>query len=506
MPAPAPAPLSKSKVMAGIQCLKRLYLEVRQPELAAGPVDEAAYARMEEGQEVGTLAQQMFPGGRAIGFDRGKGGALAETAAAIADPSIPAIFEATLQHSGVLVRIDILERIGADHWRLIEVKSSLDVKPIHLQDLAIQHHVAAASGLAIHAACLMHLSREYLFDGGNHALTELFKLEDMTSEIDELEVHLPELLTDQWAALAGDAPPEIAAGPHCSDPYVCRFFDHCNTPHEQNHISSMPNLRGKKLASLVELGVSLIHEIPEDFPLTENQERVCRAVKTGQPWVSESLSQDLAELGWPRYFMDFESFNPAIPRFTQMRPYSQIPFQWSVHRQMTADAELEHFEFLEVSEADPREAFLESLYEVLGIEGPVIVYSASFESNRLREIAAYRTEHSARVSSICERLWDLLPFVRRHIYHPDFHGSFSIKSVLPALVPGMTYEGMEVADGVAAGLAWKRIVRSDDDDAGKQRLTSALLAYCGQDTLAMVKLIHCLHAYQARSASTGSGS
>jgi hypothetical protein len=92
------------------------------------------------------------------------------------------------------------------------------------------------------------------------------------------------------------------------------------------------------------------------------------------------------------------------------------------------------------------------------------------------------------------RLRDLLPFVRKHIYHPKFHGSLSVKSVLPALVPDMTYDGMEVADGNDAGLAWERIIRGELDPAERQQLKAALLAYCRQDTLAMVKILERLRA------------
>jgi hypothetical protein len=172
-----------------------------------------------------------------------------------------------------------------------------------------------------------------------------------------------------------------------------------------------------------------------------------------------------------------------------MWPYSQILFQWSVHRQLSASSELEHDEFLADNDSDPRLEFINSLCDVVGISGQIVVYYASFESGRLRELADRLPAYRRRIEKIQERLWDLLPFVKRNVYHPEFNGSFSIKSVLPALVPELTYGGMEVANGTDAGVAWQRMIRGECDPAERQRLRLSLLAYCSQDTLAMVKII-----------------
>ena len=357
MPAPAPIRISKSKFVAGVQCLKRLYFQVHQPELAE-EADEGQEARLEQGQEVGLLAQRRFPGGVLVGFEAGIDDALAKTAALMDDPSVPAIFEATFQHANLLVRVDILQRRPKNRWRLIEVKSSVEVKPHYLYDVAIQHHVLSACGLDISSACLMHLNRDYRYDGNQHDLGTLFTIRDLTKQIRKLDADLPGLLKAQRKALAQPSPPDISPGPQCTDPYQCEFFSHCNPEPPEHHISFLPRLSVKKQQALIELGVSLIHEIPEDFPLTELQARVCASVTTGQTWVSETLPEELSQLKYPLFFMDFESLNPAIPRFAGMWPYSQIPFQWSVHRQLTPQARLEHFEFLADDERDPRPKFI----------------------------------------------------------------------------------------------------------------------------------------------------
>jgi predicted RecB family nuclease len=488
MPAPAPVRISKSKFVAGVQCLKRLYFEVHQPELAK-EVDEGQEARLEQGNEVGLFAQSRFPGGVFVGMEAGIGDALGKTAALMDDPSVPAIYEATFQYANLLVRVDILQRRPQNRWRLIEVKSSVEIKPHYLYDVAIQHHVLSACGLDISSSCLMHLNRDYRYDGRQYDLATLFTIRDLTKQVNKMEAELPALLKAQRKVLAQATPPDISPGPQCTDPYQCEFFSHCNAELPEHHISFLPRLSVKKQQALVELGVSLIHEIPEDFVLTELQARMRASVSTGQAWVSETMAEELSQLKYPLYFMDFESLNPAIPRFTGMGPYSQIAFQWSVHRQSTRDRQAEHFEFLADYESDPRRKFVDSLCRVLGRRGQIVVYNAGFESQRLRELADRFSEYKDRIDNIRGRLWDLLPFVRRHVYHPEFGGSFSIKAVLPALVSTRTYEGMEVSDGRQAGLAWDRMIHGDLVSAERKRVRSALLAYCRQDTLAMVKIL-----------------
>ena len=498
MIAPAPVRLSKSKFVAGVQCLKRLYYQIYEPELAGQP-DESQQARLQQGNEVGLLAQSRFPGGVFVGFEHGSDGALAQTACLLDDSSVPAIFEATFQHQGVLVRVDILQRRPASRWRLLEVKSSVDVKEYHLYDVAIQAHVLRGCGLDLSSCCLMHLNRDYVYDGRRYDPAGLFAIRNLTGQIRKLDAEVPKLLRSQRKALALEHPPEIAPGRHCSEPVACEFYACCNAPVPDHHISFLPRLSDKTQAELLGQGITLIHEIPEGFSLTENQIRVWTSVKTGHPWVSDTLARELSRLKYPLYFMDFETLYPAIPRFDGMWPYSHIPFQWSIHRQMSVDSELEHFEFLAEDEEDPRRAFLDSLSEALGKRGLTVVYNAGFESQRLSDLAKWMPEHAGKIARIQARLWDLWPFVKKHVYHPQFQGSFSLKAVLPALVPGYSYEGMEVSHGGEAGLAWDQMVRGNLDLEERRRLKAALLVYCRQDTLAMAKILEVLRTGKLRA-------
>ena len=252
------------------------------------------------------------------------------------------------------------------------------------------------------------------------------------------------------------------------------------------------------MEELEEMGVESIHDVPDDFELTEIQRRAATCVQTGKPWFSDELKDELSALKCPLYFTDFETVNPAIPRFAGMRPYDHLPFQWSVHVQRAPGANPEHHEFLAADANDPRREFITSLCAALGENGRVVVYNAGFESQRLSELAAWLPEFADRVKGIQTRFWDLLPVVRNHVYHPAFAGSYSLKSVLPALVPEMSYAGIAVANGQNAGLAWERLVSGRLDGDERDRIRKALLDYCGQDTLALLKIVPML-----RSISTG---
>jgi hypothetical protein len=201
--------------------------------------------------------------------------------------------------------------------------------------------------------------------------------------------------------------------------------------------------------------------------------------------------------------MDFETFYPALPRHKGMWPYSHIPFQWSVHVREKPDAQLHHHEFLAQDESDPRLRFLETLLEVLGTTGSFVVYNRSFEAERLKDLAGWLPGYAKQIAAVQARLWDRLPVVRANVYHPEFRGSFSIKSTLPALVPEMTYEGMEVAEGGEAGLAWETLVRGKLSPDEKTRLRAALLAYCRQDTEAMVRVHDALEQATRREEKIG---
>jgi hypothetical protein len=264
----------------------------------------------------------------------------------------------------------------------------------------------------------------------------------------------------------------------------------------------LPRLTQRKIEALQALGIKMILDIPESFGLTPAQRRAYECVRSGRPWFGAELRDALSTLKYPLHFMDFETFYPALPRHKGMWPYSHIPFQWSVHTRESPGGELRHHEFLAEDATDPRLRFLETLLEVLGATGSIVVYNRPFEAERLNDLARWLPEHAKQIAGVRTRLWDLLPVVRQNVYHPEFRGSFSIKSALPALVPEMTYEGMEVAEGAQAGIAWETLVHAKLSPSEKTKLRAALLVYCRQDTEAMVRVCDALEQAASRKART----
>jgi hypothetical protein len=481
--------LSKSKYLAGLQCLKRLYLQCYQPELA-GEVDEQQQALFDQGTEVGLFAQRVFPSGVVLREDyRHHREAVSRTRQLIGDRSIPALFEAAFTFEDIYIRVDILERLPGNRWRMIEVKSSTGVKGYHLPDVAIQKYVLEQCGLTVSHACLMHLNRDYVYDGKHYQYDKLFTIEDLKEEIEDIEQALPEHLAQQWETLKRAHPPEIGPGAHCSDPFTCDFFDVCNAPFPEDWPGYLPRMGGK-VEDLREMGITSIHDIPDDFPLSASQRRARDCFTRNKPYYDDNLTAELHALEHPLCFMDFETLFPALPRYKGMRPYDHIPFQWSVHAQKTPGSEPEHYEFLHHDTTDPREPFITSLLSVLEKydTAPILVYS-SFESTRLNDLSHWFPQYAKRIAKVRERLWDLLAVIRTNVYHPRFSGSFSIKYVLPALIPDMSYENMEVADGTAAGLAYERMIGEGLEASEREKVSQSLLDYCRQDSLAMLRLL-----------------
>jgi len=478
--------------MAGVQCLKRLYLLVHSPELGTGK-SASDFARMEAGRKVGNLARQLFPGGVAVRTGNPQE-AIRITQELIANPDIPAIFEGAFEHDGVFVRVDILLRRRDGRWRLIEVKSSASMKEEHPEDVAIQYRVVSNCGLDVASCHLAAVNRQYVFRGGDINPWRFFRIKNLTRKVAALQPKLTFQLRSELRVLAMSQAPDLPVGRHCTNPVTCEFFDHCNAPRPDDHIGYLPYIHASAVEELEEMGVDSICNIPDDYDLTEIQRRAATSVQTGTPWFSPDLGNELESLQYPLLFMDFETVNPAIPRFPGMRPYDHLPFQWSVHVQREPGAAPEHYEFLALNRDDPRREFITSLSAVLSQSGTVIVYNQSFELARLDELASWLPEFAEPIKQIQSRVFDLLPIIRNHVYHPAFAGSYSLKTVLPALVPDLTYEGMGVANGQDAGLAWDSLVRGAVDQAEQNRVKTALLKYCGLDTLALLRVLNKLRS------------
>jgi len=336
---PPPIPhLSKSRFIAGLQCLRRLWHICHTPEEAprAGAALETLFAG---GHEVGRLARLAFPGGVLVDEEGGFSRAADLTRRLIGSGGRktcggrPVLFEAAFAHEDVLVRADILQRRNDGRWRLIEVKATLDLKDHHIADLAIQRHVLEGWGLEVPEACLMHLNRDYVYQGNGHRLDDLFVIEDVSHRVLACQARVPALLREQRAALASAEPPAVEPGARCSSPYTCEFCSLCSPELPSDHPALLPRIGRGTVERFKEQGIRTVLGIPLDHPLSEMQHRARRAILEGGAVIEPGVRDELAGLGWPRWYMDFETSNPPVPRHRGMSPYNIIPFQWSLHRQ-----------------------------------------------------------------------------------------------------------------------------------------------------------------------------
>ena len=476
--------LSKSKFLAGLQCRKRVYLEVHHPNWAAPP-DPSMQAVLDMGTELGVLARSRFSGGVLIeeGY-RQREAALTHTAAVLADPTVSAIFEGAFEHNGVLVRVDILERIAggdARSWRLIEVKSSSRVKDVHLADLAIQSDVLQGCGIALSAMCLMHINTDYVYESGDIDVGRLFAIEDVTDAVMGRRVNVPEQVAEMKTLLLQDEPPAVEPGPHCQSPYECPFWNHCTQDKPARWIYHLPGSK-QIVTGLVEQGITTIDEIPAETALSVSQRRV----KDNVEWVSTKLEAALQSIRYPVHHVDFETVMLAVPRFSFTRPYQSIPVQWSNHIEDESGI-VTHQEFLHEEPSEPRKRWAEALIESLGERGSICVYSA-YEEAMIRQLAEAFPEFRSAFKPILKRLWDLHPIIKDHYYHPGFNGSYSMKSVLPALAPALAYDDLRIREGGQAAAEYHRMVFVETDWVERAAIREALLRYCARDTLAMVEL------------------
>ena len=485
--------LSKSRYIAGTQCHLRLWYESYERELASAP-DDALQAVFDTGHEVGEVACRRYPGGHLVAHDhRHVPQALAETRRILEADTAPALFEAAFEHERVVVRADVLQRLPAGGWRLIEVKSATRLKEVFVVDVAVQLWVLRGAGLDVRDAGVLTLNPDYVYDGVQLDFHSLFTLHPVFDEACALHDTVAAQVHEMHGMLAQPVAPDIAPGDHCSTPYQCPFHGHCTRDqHVPDHgIEELPGLRSQRRIQLETAGIEEIRDIPADFPLTSPQRIAHRAVREDRPLVHGDLTDALAGIVPPVHYLDFETFAPAIPRFAGTRPYDAVPFLFSVHTEHDSSA-LGHSDYLHEHDDDPRPKLARRLIAALGREGTICTYS-SYEKTVLRALAAALPELAEALEAIETRLFDLLPVVRRGYYHPRFRGSFSLKSVLPVLVPGLDYDDLEIADGRMAAARYA-LALSSPDRRERSRAFADLRAYCTRDTLAMVELHHALAA------------
>jgi uncharacterized protein DUF2779 len=478
--------------MAGLQCHKRLWWTVHEPTAPELEPDEALQAIFDDGHLVGEVARTYVPGGVLIDLPYN---AYAERVTATQDAvrrGEPVIYEASFRASRVFVSVDILE-LEPTSTAVIEVKSATKVKEQYLPDVAVQAHVVGESGMEVARMEVMHLNRACAYPD----LSNLFTRTDVSEPARELLDAMPKVINDQLAMLAGPLP-DVPIGEHCWKPYECPFIERCWPARPPHHVSTLYSV-GKRALVLEEQGYTTIHDLPDDVELRAVQDRQRRAVQSGQLIVEPGLRAALRNFRAPIAFLDFETVGVPIPVWNGCHPYDAVPVQFSCHVEDTG-GRVTHHEWLAEGAGDPRPALAERLIRACEGARTIAAYSAGFERGCLVRMADALPALAAPLHSIADRLVDLLPVVRNYVYHPDFGGSFSLKSVLPAMIPELSYDDLAISEGSAASQELERLLFQEAEltPEAKAQLRSDLLRYCHQDTWGLVRLLRRLRELAAR--------
>jgi len=436
--------------------------------------------RMEQGMEIGKRAREIYPEGVLID-NLNIAASLKRTKSLMDNSNVSVLFEGTFLIDGFITKADILKRKN-DDFHMIEVKSSVNHRKEFIDDMAYTTMIMDSCGINVSTISLLLISKDFRLGMKNE---NLFKKTDHTDEVlDRIEEFKP--FRKQIEEITRKSvKPEPIIRFECRK---CPVFKECLGKDIENHIFDIPRLSKSKFKALTDSGIVCIKDIPDSFKLTRNQAKVRDCIKTNKPFIGLKLRDELESISWPVYFLDFETVMTAIPLYPDIAPYTQIPTQYSIHKCSELGQVIDHFEYLADPSKDCRKEFITNLNNDLKEEGSIVVYS-NFEKVIINNLGKLYPFFSPKLSSLVDRMIDLEAIIRGNFYHPDFHGSTSIKRTLPALVPDMSYEDLDIADGNSAMAAFAYLALGKYNEGIEAKSTKRnLLNYCKQDTLAMVRL------------------
>jgi hypothetical protein len=484
--------LSKSTFLKGDQCSKRLYLSAYNRDLKSPPTDQQQ-AIFAAGIEVGDLARDLFPGGiNCRSEEQNELTVQLETTKKAIEDGATVLYEAAFVFDEVFVAVDILVKKG-EVWNAYEVKSTTSIKKNHIRDVAVQYYVLNGAGISIERFMLVHMNNKYV-KSGNINLKKLFKQVNILAKAKAQTTELPYEIKAQKKILKMKSVPNIEIGAQCKSPYPCPFIAHCWSEVPSPSVMDLTHA-GKKAWVWWNKGIRHLKDIPKSEGLSKSQSMQIDVAISGKPFVNvKGIRLFLKTLKYPLMHLDFETVNPAIPRFKDTKPFQALVFQYSLHIQNTVGAEAEHHEFIAPIGKDPRKPLLDKLLADTQGEGDILVYNIHFERSVLSDLAKTFPKHKKEIDQRISRLKDLMePFNERFYMDPAMNGLTSIKSVLPALVPELSYSDLEIKEGGTASMTYM-LMMNENFEGDRASTIDALLAYCKMDTWAMVKILEKLQS------------
>ena len=481
--------LSKSTFIRGLQCEKSLYLYKHQYRLK-DPTPSSLQAVFDQGTNIGLLAQELFPNGAdASPENHFKMFESVRKTQKFISQGESIIYEATFLYTDVLAALDILVK-DEEGWKAYEVKSSTKVSDTYIKDAAIQYYTITNSGIDLKDISIVHINNQYIKDG-ELDIHQLFTIESVYDQVLEFLPRIPNEVRRLKNVIESPDIPNVDIGNHCSDPYDCDFKGTCWKHIPDYSIFNISRLNKDKKFDLYHQGVITLDDIDlGQIVLNPNQVLQVQSEVNGTTHIDiEEIRNFTSGLNYPLYFLDFETIGPAVPKYNGSRPYQQLVFQYSLHIRANPISQIEHREYLADPSQDPRIGFIEQLIKDCGTSGDIIVYNIGFERGKLNDLIDVFPEYSNELSGIVNRLKDLMiPFQQKWYYTPEMKGSYSIKYVLPALVPELSYNDLDIKEGGTASNTFLSMVNGTfEGDVEETR--RQLLEYCELDTYAMVKIL-----------------
>ncbi len=480
--------LSKSLYCAGVQCPRMLWLKKHHPELFDESVMNQAV--LETGLEVGDLAMGLF--GDFVEVPYGDLTEMIAVTDRLLQEGVENIAEASFSWEGCFCSVDILRNLGEKKVELYEVKSSTSVHDIYLHDVAYQMYVLEQLGFRVEKACLVHLNKEYV-RGKELEIEKLFTVEDLTETVRGMQQDVALRIKTLKESILEENEIAQDIGPHCFDPYDCGFWRHCTGHLPVPNVFDVAGMQKRTKFKYYKQGTVSFEDLEAHAKLNAGQLLQIRHELQDQAdhLEPEMIREFLCTLSYPMYFLDFETFQPAVPLYENTRPFDQIVFQYSLHIIEDEGKPIEHREYLAWPGKDPRRELAEQLCRDIPMGVCTLAYNMAFEKTRIRELAELYPDLAEHLMNIHDNIRDLMvPFQKKQYYTKAMQGSYSIKYVLPALFPddpSLNYHNLEgVHNGAEASAAFLTMESLSEEEL--LALRENLLKYCGLDTFAMIKV------------------
>ena len=485
---------SKSKYCLAWQCPKLLWLSKYKPELK--PEDPSLQARFDEGNVIGDMAMQLFGDFTEVTAFKDDGkldlNKMQDLTKECIANGTENICEASFNYNGLYCAVDILRKENGG-YAIYEVKSSTHASHIYAVDISYQKYVLEHCGVKITGTYLICINPEYV-RGEELDIHKFFQIIDMSAEVNDELQNVPSLLQKAEQVYNSKQEPVKDIGEWCRDPYECAFWGYCTKHLPTPNVFDLYRMSFKNALEHYYNGQIGFNDLLFDSGITnakQLRQMLHNVSEQGDYIDKDGIREFLDTLSYPIYFLDFETMQPVIPKFPGTKPYAQIPFQYSLHYIEYEGGPLLHKEFLAESGESPLRAIAERLCEDIPKNVCVTAYNKAFECTRLKELAGYFPDLADHLLNIESNMKDLLtPFQSGYYYNKAMGGSFSIKSVLPALFPNdpaLDYHNLDqIHNGGEAMTIFPQIQYMNEEDKATARHN--LLKYCELDTFAMVKL------------------